>query len=222
MLTVAIADRDFQGPFGTTNSFRYAEKLNEYYRYYSLAGYGVAFADGQLQVARNGHISPVERGNGSESTMISIVCRINLIIVRRHKMNRYPKIPMRPEDVPQQRVHLVASLPPCPPSFQGYYDYVNPMPDDLLLKLNLPQSRQMKRSPRNTEYLGSVEWAWCPWHSRFDKYYLNPRRSLWLLWIRWWDDFDSAYRWRFYGYGPKKGVDAKTAAIYLLYGCLEG
>ena len=124
----------------------------------------------------------------------------------------------RPEDAPQQRVPLAVSLPPRPPSFQVYCDSVNPMPDDLLLKLNLPQSREMRRSPRKTEYIGGVEWAWSPWHSRSDSYYLNPRRSLWLLWNRWWDDNDwnSAHKWSLCGYGPKKGVDAKTAAIYLL------
>ncbi len=54
----------------------------------------------------------------------------------------------------QQRVPLAVSLPPRPASFQVYCDSLNPMPADLLLKLNLPQSREMRRSPRKAEYIG--------------------------------------------------------------------
>ena len=65
-------------------------------------------------------------------------------------MIKDPKIPMRPEDVPQQRVHLVVALPPRPPSFNVKCDFNHPMPDDV----------RPKGSPRKTTYLGSVEWAW--------------------------------------------------------------
>lgn len=123
-------------------------------------------------------------------------------------MAHKPKIPMRPEDVPQQRVHLVVQLPPRPPSFQGYCDFVDPMPDDV----------RPKGSPRNIQYLGSVEWAWGPMNSRLDSYYLNPRRSQWLLWVRYRDENDWKLRWAWilYAYGPRRGVTAKDAAIYLL------
>ena len=124
-------------------------------------------------------------------------------------MPRYPKIPMRPEDVPQQRVHLVVPLSPRPPSFEGRCDFIDPMPDKV----------QPKGSPRITYYLGTVEWAWSPMHSRRDSYYINPRRSYWLLWT--WkqneNDWNLSWKWTLHGYGPKRrGVGAKDAAIYLL------
>ena len=54
-------------------------------------------------------------------------------------------------------------------------------------------------------------------NSRFDSYYLNPRGPYWLLWIRWLDDnWDHAWKWALYAYCPKKGIDEKTAAIFLL------
>ena len=123
-------------------------------------------------------------------------------------MARYPKIPMTPDDVPRQRVHLVVALPPRPKMFQGFCDFVSPMPSEV----------RPKGSPRKMEYLGSVEWARGPRESRFDSYYLNPRGSYWLLWIRWQDenDWNLSWKWTLYAYGSRKSVDAKTAATYLL------
>ena len=115
---------------------------------------------------------------------------------------------MTPEEVPQQRLVPVVSLPQRPPSFRGICDFINPMPDAV----------RPKGSPRKTTYLGSAEWAWAPGNSRFDSYYLNPRGKYWLLWIRWQndDDWNQSWIWALYAYGPKKGVDEKTAAIFLL------
>lgn len=119
-----------------------------------------------------------------------------------------PKIPMTPDEVPQQRLVSVVSLPERPPLFDGKCDYFDAMPDEA----------RPKGSPRNTTYLGSVEWAWGPGNSRFDSYYLNPRGKYWLLWIRWQDDNDwnKAWKWTLYAYSPKQGADDKTAAIFLL------
>ncbi|MGZ8188623.1 MAG: hypothetical protein ACXWTN_07665 [Methylosarcina sp.] len=119
-----------------------------------------------------------------------------------------PKIPMRPEDVPQQRLYSAVELPPRPESFHGVIDWMERMPDKV----------RPKGSPRKTTYLGSVEWASSARETRFDSYYLNPRGSYWLLWNRWQDDNDwkMVWRWTLYAYGKKKGVAAKTAALYLL------
>lgn len=122
-------------------------------------------------------------------------------------MVREPKIPMLPGDVPRQRIRLVVDLPPRPKSFRGFCDLIDPM----------PETSRPKGSPRNTEYLGSVEWASSPMNSRFDSYYLNPRGRYWLLWIRWQDDdWKQGWQWTLYAYGSKKGVDAKSAGVYLL------
>jgi hypothetical protein len=123
-------------------------------------------------------------------------------------MTRKPNIPIRYEDFPQQRVHLVVPLPPRPQGFHGKCDFHDPMPENV----------RPKGSPRNTLYLGSVEWAWSPVHSRCDSYYLNPRGPYWLLWITWQDenDWNLKWKWALYSYARKKGVDEKSAAIYLL------
>jgi len=82
----------------------------------------------------------------------------------------------------------------------------------------MPDKVRPKGTPRNTTYLGSVEWTFGPGNSRFDSYYLNPRRRYWLLWIRWQSDNGSHHSWDWilYAYVPKKRADEKTAAIFLL------
>ena len=123
-------------------------------------------------------------------------------------MTRDPKIPRTPGEVPQQRLIPLVSLSQRPPSFHGKCDFIDPMPDEV----------RPKGSPRNTTYLGSVEWAWSPGNSRFDSYYLNPRGKFWLLWIRWQSDNDwnQSWKWALYAYSVKKRADEKTAAIFLL------
>jgi hypothetical protein len=123
-------------------------------------------------------------------------------------MAKIPKIPMTHNEVPLQRQHLVVDLPPRPVIFQGSCDFIDPM----------PEKDRPKGSPRNIKYLGSVEWAWSPVNSRFDSYYLNPRGRYWLLWVRWQneDEWNHPWEWTLYAYGPRKGVDLKTAATYLL------
>jgi len=118
-----------------------------------------------------------------------------------------PKIPMVPWRVPEQGVPRAADLPPRPPSFAGVCDECAP-----LGRPDLPPG-----SPRNTIYLGSVEWSWAPGGSRCDSCYLSPRRHFWLLWNRYYDDdWDFRWKWKLYEYGGRKGVDARSAAVYLL------
>jgi hypothetical protein len=119
-----------------------------------------------------------------------------------------PKIPMRPEDVPQQRLKLVVELPPRPAGFKGNCQFYNPMPEEV----------EPKRGPRKPVCLGSVEWAWDPNYSRVDSYYLSSHKSYWLLWIGGTDEnsWDLKWRWVPYAYAPKSSVDEKNAAIYLL------
>jgi len=120
----------------------------------------------------------------------------------------YPIIPMHPDEVPFQLVIPYVDLPQRPKSFYGTPEYKTPMPDKV----------HPKGSPRNTTYLGSVEWAYSPASSRFDSYYLNPRGEYWLLWIGFHDEntWDWKWKWDLYAYCKKQGVDEKTAAIYLL------
>jgi len=124
-------------------------------------------------------------------------------------MAKKPTIPMTPDEVTQQRLRLVVELPERPPEFHGICDFVDSMPDDI----------RPKGSPRNTQYLGSVEWADSPMYTRFDSYYLNPRRSYWLLWIYSQDEneWKQSWKWTLYAYAKKRrGVDERVAATYLL------
>lgn len=120
-----------------------------------------------------------------------------------------PIIPMRPEDVPQQRIHLVESLPSRPSHFDVLIDDIDPMAEDV----------RPKGTPRNVKYLGTFEWAWSPMNSRICSYYLNPRGRYWLLWSYFYDDGvydDASGHWYLSAYGFKKGVSADQAAVYLL------
>ena len=123
-------------------------------------------------------------------------------------MIKKPKTPMIPEDIPNQNISSDCKLVPRPNSFHGKCNFLDPMDEKV----------HPTGSPRNVDYLGAVEWAWGPSNNRFDSYYLNPRGRYWLLWLRWLDEneWEPKWRWTFYAYGPKKGVDAKAAATYLL------
>ena len=92
-------------------------------------------------------------------------------------MIREPKIPMSPEELPQQRIHEVVALPKRPAEFDFKVGY------ELVPYGELP-----KNAPTNSTYLCQVEWAWSPAHSRLDAYYLHRGRTHWSLWSKYWDD----------------------------------
>ena len=83
-------------------------------------------------------------------------------------------IPMSPSLLPQQRLYEVLELPELPKRLDPKVEI-----DEPLLR-NPP-----KTSPRKLTYLFSVEWAWSPMHGRIDNYYINSRRTGWLLWNNW-------------------------------------
>lgn len=120
-------------------------------------------------------------------------------------MNTTPKIPMRPEELPQQRA-TVASLPPRPAGFEGMRE----PPESIVPPVKMP---------RSARYIAQVEWAWSPTNTRLDAYYLstNSKRIHWLLWLRLYDD--NWGKWdepQIYAYAPKQHVPSKVAAVYLL------
>ena len=70
-----------------------------------------------------------------------------------------------------------------------------------------------------TTFLGQVEWAWSPMHNAIHAHYLATRRDYWTVWVYWFDDNASPWRWRwwFQGWARRvKGVDERTAAFHLL------
>ena len=120
-------------------------------------------------------------------------------------MTREPKIPMSPEELPQQRIHEVVALPKRPAEFDFKVGY------ELFPYGELP-----KNAPTNSTYLCQVEWAWSPAHSRLDAYYLHRGQTHWSLWTKFWDDNWMKWEQITVGYVPRRGADQKQAAVYLL------
>ena len=120
-------------------------------------------------------------------------------------MTREPKIPMSPEELPQQRIHEVVALPKRPEEFDFKVGY------ELV-----PYGKLPKNAPIKSTYLCQVEWAWSPAHNRLDAYYLHRGRTHWSLWSKYWDDNWMKWEQITVGYVPRRGVDQKQAAVYLL------
>ena len=131
------------------------------------------------------------------------------------------RIPMHPDELPQQKVYAVTDLPEAPSNFEATclmqfgsrgdcdgYEWSIPEPD-------LPQ-----RFPGAAKFIAQVEWAWDPYHDRLDSYYVcsNRKRSHWFLWLRCPDDNASEFRMNslLYAYCPRKKFDRRTAAMQLL------
>ena len=116
-------------------------------------------------------------------------------------------IPMAPSLRPQQQLYEVVKLPELPKNLNPKIEI-----DEPLLR-NPP-----KASPRKITFVGSVEWAWSPAHGRIDNYYINPRRTGWLLWNNWVEDGGAPWTWHWdlMAYGNRCQSDEKTIAIHLL------
>ena len=116
-------------------------------------------------------------------------------------------IPMSPELLPQQKFAEVVTLPDLPKGLDPKIEWVEPL-------LRQPP----RSSPRKLTYLFSVEWAWSPMHNRIDNYYLNPRRTGWLLWNNWVEDggYPWTWHWDLMAYGNRCRSDAKTIASHLV------
>ena len=92
-------------------------------------------------------------------------------------MTRKPRIPMRPSELPQQRLYLVKGLPQRPANWS--------------MKTGKPaEDIAPSAMPRSARYIGQVEWAWSPMHMRIDAYYLSMCRQhrFWVLWVKGYDD----------------------------------
>ena len=131
------------------------------------------------------------------------------------------RIPMHPDELPQQKVYAVTYLPKPPSNFEASClmqfgsrndrnDYEWSIPED-----DLPQ-----RFPGAATFLAQIEWADDPSHTRLDAYYIcsNRRRTHWFLWIRSPDDnaWDFRMNSLLYAYCPRGKMERKTAAIRLL------
>jgi hypothetical protein len=121
-------------------------------------------------------------------------------------MAEHPRVAMSPSDLPRQRLWLVEHLPPRPRGWSATVD----RPPPTLLPMSMPASAR---------YLGQVEWAWSPMHSRIDAYHLSldRSRSRWLLWVRHYDD--NRGRWpsaEVEAFAPRARLAWRDAAMLLL------
>ncbi len=93
------------------------------------------------------------------------------------KRARQPHLAMSPQALPLQRLYLVTGLPTLPKGWttERVADGGAAIPS---------------RLPGAAFYLGQVEWAWSPMHSRISAYYTSQSsdRRHWLLWIKSYDD----------------------------------
>ena len=121
-------------------------------------------------------------------------------------MIREPKIPMSPEELPQQRIHEVVALPKRPAEFDCKVGYgCSP-------KGGLP-----KNAPIKSTYLCQVEWAWSPAHNRLDAYYLHRGRSHWSLWTKFWDNNLMGWEQFTVGYVPRRGADRAATGFEISF-----
>lgn len=94
---------------------------------------------------------------------------------------------MNPEELPQQRLYQVKTLP----DFDGL-----PSP-----KLEAVSSEGIpKRKPSSATFLCQAEWSWSPVHHRLENYHvsLNTKRDKWLLWVSYYNDWEQPWKWETY------------------------
>ena len=131
------------------------------------------------------------------------------------------RIPMHPEELLQQNVYEVVELPKVPLDFQAscvMHCECGEDPNNHAWRI--PEADLPQRFPGAATFVGQVEWAWDPNHTRLDAYYIcsNRRRTHWFLWIRSPDDnaWESRINSFLYAYCPRGKIDRITAAIHLL------
>ena len=128
---------------------------------------------------------------------------------------------MHPDELPQQKVYVVAGLPKSPSNFEAACLMQFGSEDDRNdYDWSIPEADLPQRFPGAATFVGQVEWAWDPSHDRIDSYYIcsNCKRSHWFLWLRCPDDnaWDLRMNSLLYAYCPRRTLDRKTAAIQLL------
>lgn len=94
-------------------------------------------------------------------------------------------IPMSPEALPQQRLHLVVDLPPRPVGFDVIHVEVDGNPPGCH-SWRLEEAALPPRFPSRATYLLQAEWASSPMHNWINAYYIssNKQHTHWFLWGR--------------------------------------
>jgi len=113
---------------------------------------------------------------------------------------------MSPEELPQQRLYEVVSLP----NFDS-------LPSPQLEKSGLAGIQEIK--PSSATFLCQAEWSWSPMHHRLENYHvsLNTKRDKWLLWVSYYNDWERPWRWETYQevYSVERSKVVKKGAVSL-------
>ena len=126
-------------------------------------------------------------------------------------MNKPFNVPMSPEQLPQQRIVEVVTLPPAPANFEPVTDWraLEELPID-------------HDTPVRETFLVALEWAWSPMHNRLQGFSLERHNSgYWLLWSYFVDFVENdEHPWVLSAACRQEGLVERTAAIHLVIAAL--
>ena len=84
--------------------------------------------------------------------------------------------------------------------------------------------KDLPDEPSPALYLGSLEWAWSPMHSRLDSYYLSYTDTKWLVFLHNLEDSgfsqDWAWDWYLYAIAERMPGDERAIAFWLIHDLL--
>jgi hypothetical protein len=118
---------------------------------------------------------------------------------------------MSPEQLPQQRIVEVITLPSAPAGLEIVTDWRE------LADLPIDED-----TPVSETFLVALEWAWSPMHNRLQGFSLERHDSgYWLLWSYFVDFVENdEHPWVLSAACRQEGLDERTAAIHLLTAAL--
>jgi hypothetical protein len=126
------------------------------------------------------------------------------------KMNKPFHVPMAPEQLPQQRIVEVVTLPPTPPDLE--------IVTDCRELEDFPISHDQ---PLTSTFLIALEWAWSPMNNRLQGFSLEAHDDYWLLWSYFVDFVENDYHpWVLTAVSTESGLDERSAAVHLLTAAL--
>ncbi len=118
-------------------------------------------------------------------------------------MKGVAKIPMLHSQLPNQKQIKAGSVPHRPENF--WFD----VSDSCAPEIEPAFDDECK-------YLCQAEWAWGPFHTRLDAYYLYRTRQEWVLMAEYWNDDDGGWIEACAGVAKLGALTMKQAAVYLL------
>ena len=75
-----------------------------------------------------------------------------------------------------------------------------------------------------TLYLGALEWAWSPMHSRIDSYYLSAAEDAWLIYLHLLEDGGEewSWNWNLYAFAERfECTDLSAVGYWMIHDILK-